>query len=147
MAFALFYAGADSQEIAASYQAARNNLSVADRFNIDAVWNGGLNTWNSAANLVYTVATDTWSDYCRNPYPSGPVDFSLCDKDTHLITISGNWARNAAAYGAVQGQPITKAGFVGLMHRLADADPLLSRRAFMHVLAEDIANTAREPMP
>src|SRR5215213_8041791 len=147
MAFALFYGGSDSQVIQDSYQAARTNLATADRFNIDSCWNGGLSGWNSDANRVYNAATDTWSDYCRNPYPSGPVDLSLCDQDTHLITISGTWARSVAAYGAVQGQPITRAGFVGLLHRLADADPDLTRRAYMHVLADDVSNTAREPYP
>ncbi len=148
MSFALFYAGADAQKIQDSYQAARTGLAAADRFNIDACWNGGLSAWNSDANRVYNAGPpEVWSDYCRNPYPSGPVDLSLCDQDTHLIAISGTWARSVAAYGAVQGQPITRAGFVGLMHRLADADPDLSRRAYMHVLADDIANTAREPFP
>lgn len=145
MAFALFYGGSDAQVIQDSYQAARTSLSANDRFNIDACWNGGLSTWNSDANRVYTAATDTWSIYCKRP--DGSVDFSLCDKDTHLITINGTWARTVAAYSAVQGQPITKAGFVGLMHRLADADPNLDRRHYMHTLAEDISNTAREPMP
>lgn len=147
MSFALFYNGSDSQKIQDSYQAARSSLPVADRFNIDACWNAGLSAWANDSNRVYNALNDTWSDYCRNPYPTGPVDLSLCDKDTHLIVISGTWARTASAYGAVSGAQITKAGFVGLMHRMADADPDLTRRSYMHVLAEDISNTAREPFP
>ncbi len=146
MSLALFYGGSDSQIIQDSYQAARTSLAAADRFNIDAVWNSGLSAWNTNANRVYSAGPpETWSPYCNGP--DGLVDRSLCDTDTHLIAISGTWARNVAAYGAVQGQPITKAGFVGLMHRLADADPDLNRRIYMHNLAGDIANTAREPYP
>ena len=145
MTFALFYNGADSQRIQDSYQAARTSLSNNDRPNIDAVWNAGLSTWNSDANRVYSPGPpETWSSYC---FRNDVLDTGLCDQDTHLIVINGTWARTVAAYGATAGQPITKAGFVGLMHRLADADPDATRRTYMHTLAEDIAATAREPYP
>ncbi len=147
MSFALFYNGTDSTVIQDSYQAARTSLAVADRFNIDAVWNGGLSTWNTAANRVYNAGPpETWSPYCNGP--DGLTDFSLCDKDTHLIAISGTWARSVAAYGAVQGQPITKAGFVGLLKRMGAADPNTSRGGWIaNALADDLAATAIEPFP
>jgi len=145
MAFALFYNGSDSQVIQDSYTAGRSSLSNNDRQNIDAAWNAGLSAWNSAGNLVYSAGPpEAWSSYC---YRNGVLDTGLCDQQTHLIAITGTWARSVAAYGAVAGQPITRAGFSGLMHRLADADPDLARRTYIHTLADDIAATAREPFP
>lgn len=146
MAFALFYNGDDAQRIADCYQAARTSLAAADRQNMDACWNAGLSQWSSAANLVYSAGPpEAWSSYCL--HPDGTVDRGLCDQQTHLIAITGVWARNAAAYGATAGQPITKAGFVGLMRRLGAADPDTTRGEWIVSLADDISATAREPYP
>lgn len=146
MAFALFYNGLDSQVIQDCYQAARTSLSNNDRLNIDAVWNAGLSAWNSDANRVYSAGPpEAWSPYC---VVNGVVDRSLCDTDTHLIPITGTWARSVAAYGAVAGQPITRAGFVALLKRLGAADPDTVRGGWIaNALADDLANTAREPYP
>jgi len=145
MAFALLYNGSDSQRIQDCYQAARTNLSSNDRFNIDAVWNAGLSAWNSAGNRVYSAGPpEVWNAVCLK---NGVVDRSLCDTDTHLIPISGNWARTVAAYGAVQGQPITKAGFVALLKRMGQADTADPVRGgwIANALADDLGSTAIEP--
>ena len=145
VAFALLYNGDDSQAIQDSYQAARTSLSNNDRQNIDAVWNAGLSAWNSDANRVYNPGPpEVWSPYC---FRNGSLDRGLCDTDTHLIPIDGVWARSVAAYGAVAGQPITRAGFSALMHRMADADPDGGRRGLIHSIADDLAASAREPYP
>ena len=147
MAFALLYNGSDSQIIQDSYQAARTILSNNDRQNIDAVWSAGLSAWNSDANRVYNVATGVWHTVCLQADGVTQIP-GLCDQDTHLIAISGNWARTVAAYGAVQGQPITRAGFVGLLKRMGAADPNTTRGGWIaNALAEDLANTAIEPWP
>src|SRR5690349_5592935 len=114
MSFALFYAGSDSQTIQDSYQAARASLSAADRFNIDACWNAGLSAWNTTA--VHALINGVWNQAC---FRNGVLDNGLCDDDTRIIVINGVWSRSVAAYGATAGQPITKAGFVGLIKRLA----------------------------
>lgn len=147
MAFALLYNGADSQVIQDCYQAARTNLSNNDRQNIDAAWNAGLSAWNSAGNRVYSAGPpESWSPYCLNL--DGTRKPGLCDTDTHLIAITGTWARSVAAYGAVQGQPITRAGFVALLKRVGSADPDTVRGGWiMNALADDLANTAVEPYP
>lgn len=145
MAFALLYNGEDSQRIQDCYQAARNALSNNDRLNIDRCWDSGLSTWNSDANRVYNAVTDTWSPYCL--LPDGTVNTGLCDKDTHAIAITGVWARSVAAYGAVAGATITKAGFVSLMQRMGAADPNTTRGNWIIGLADDVANTAVEPFP
>src|SRR5678815_1075814 len=99
MAFALLYNGSDSQRIQDCYQAARTSLSNNDRFNIDAVWNAGLSAWNSNANRVYSAGPpEVWNAVCLNP--DGTQKPGLCDQDTHLIAITGTWARTVAAYGA-----------------------------------------------
>ena len=147
MAFALLYGGADSQKIQDSYQAARTSLSNNDRLNVDAVWNGGLSGWNSDANRVYNTATGAWHPVCLEADGVTPKP-GLCDQDTHLIPITGTWARSVAAYGAVAGQPITRAGFVGLLKRMGAADPDTSRGAWIAgALADDLASTALEPYP
>lgn len=147
MAFALLYNGSDTQRIQDSYQAARTILSNNDRFNIDAVWNAGLSAWNSAGNRVYSAGPpEVWNAVCLNQ--DGTQKPGLCDQDTHLIQINGTWARTVSAYGAVQGQPITKAGFVALLKRLGAADPVVSRGLWIaNTLADDLANTAIEPYP
>lgn len=146
MAFALFYNGEDSQRIQDCYQAARTRISNNDRQNIDACWNAGLSQWSSAANLVYSAGPpETWSPYCLNP--DGTVNRGLCDQQTHLIAISGTWARSVASYGAVQNQPITKAGFVGLLKIMGSADTDTTRGNWIVMLADDIVATAREPYP
>ncbi len=146
MSLALFYNGQDSQAIQDCYQAARTILSNNDRFNIDGVWSAGLSTWNSPTNRVYSAGPpEVWVPACRNP--DGTPNTGLCDKDTHLIVINGTWARSVAVYGAVQGQPIHKAGFVLLMKRMGAADPNVTRGAFIGVIADDIASTALEPAP
>lgn len=147
MAFALLYGGADTQRIQDCYQAARSNLTAADRFNIDAVWNAGLSAWNSNTNRVYSAGPpEVWNAVCLNP--DGTQKPGLCDTDTHLIPISGTWARSVAAYGAVAGQPITRAGFVALLKRLGAADPDTVRGGWIeNALADDLANTAVEPYP
>lgn len=148
MSLAIFYNGSDSQTIQDSYQAARSSLAQADRQNIDACWDAGLSTWNTTAARAYNPATNQWSVACYSNVGSVlTLDTGLCDQDTRVIVINGNWARNVAAYGAVQGSVITTAGFVGLMHRMADADPNLARRNYIHTIADDIAATAREPYP
>jgi len=156
MSFALLYDGADSQVIQDSYQAARTTLPAADRQNIDACWTGGLSTWNSPGNLVYSPGPpEVWNPVCRNP--DGTPNTGLCDKDTHLIQIGGNYAANSGAatingvafpdYGARRNQAITKAGFVALLRRLAQADSDLNRRAYLQGIADDVVNTAIEPYP
>ncbi len=142
MSFALFYSSPDAEVIGQSYGAARTNLSNNDRQNVDAIWNAGLSTWNTSAIHVYNAQTQTYHSACGTP-----TDTGLCDEDTRLIVIAGFWSRSVAAYGAVQGQTITKGGMVGLWHRVADADPDIDRRTYMHTIAEDIAATAREPYP
>lgn len=140
----IFYSPEDRALIAASYQAARLNLGAnTDRRNIDAVWNSGLSGAETAP-LAFNPTSGVWSPACNGP--DGTTDRGLCDPDTRLITISGVWDRTVAPY-AVAGQPITKAGFVALWHRVADADPDPSRRSYMHTIADDIAATAKEPAP
>lgn len=144
MAFVLFYNGEDSQVIEDSYQAARTRMASADRQNVDACWNGGLSTWNTTAVRVYTPATAVWHAAC---YRGGVLDTGLCDADTRLIVVSGIWAANAAAYGAVRNAAITKTVFVALVGRMATADPDSARAAAIRALAGDIAATAVEPWP
>lgn len=142
MAFALFYNASDSQTIQDSYVAAAPNLVQNDRRNIDACWNAGINTWNTTA--VRALNLGIWHPAC---FVNGTLDNGLCDEDTRIIVVNGLWGRTVAAYGAVNGQPIHKAGLVGLLHRMADADPDLARREYIHTIAEDISQTAREPYP
>ena len=139
----VFYSGGDADLMAASYQAARGNLTVNDRRNIDACWSAGLNTFASAP-VAYSGATASWSPACDGS--DGHTDRGLCDENTRLITIDGVWDRTAAPY-ATQGQPITTAGFVQLWHRVADADPDQERAAYMATIALDVAATAKEPSP
>lgn len=144
MAFGIFYNTVDSQRIQDCYQASRTALANNDRQNIDAVWTAGLSQWGSATNRVYSAGPpETWVSQCLNP--DGTPNLGLCDKDTHLIAISGTWARSVAPY-ATSGQPITKAGFVTLMQKLGNADPDQVRGQWIVGLATDIANTAVEPL-
>ena len=146
MAMALLYNGDDSQRIQDCYQAARSRMSNNDRQNIDACWNSGLNTWNSSANLVYSAGPpEVWDAICLNQ--DGTPKLWLCDKQTHKIVINGNWARSVAGYGAVQNQPIHKAGFVGLLKVMGAADTDTQRGNWIIALADDINNTAIEPLP
>jgi hypothetical protein len=142
MSFAIFYNGNDSQTIQDSYLAARGSMSANDRQNVDACWNGGLNTWNTSAARAWNGTV--WHTAC---FVNGVLDNGLCDVDTRIIVINGTWARSVAAYGAVNGQPITRTGFVGLLKRMAAADPDPARSGYISTLADDIAATAREPFP
>jgi len=93
---------------------------------------------------VHVLVNGVWNAAC---FRNGVLDNGLCDDDTRIIVINGVWSRSVAAYGATAGQPITKAGFVGLMNRLAAADPNTVRGSYMVGIANDVADTAREPYP
>jgi hypothetical protein len=142
MSFAIFYNTDDSTIIQNSYLASRGALSANDRQNIDAVWNAGLSAWNTTA--THALVNGVWNAAC---FRNGVLDNGLCDEDTRIIVINGVWARSVAVYGATAGQPITKAGFVGLMRRLSAADADAVRGAYINALASDIADTGREPYP
>ena len=144
MSFMIFYSDVDAALIGDSYQAARLNLTNNDRDNIDRVWTSGLNTF-ATAPVAFNATTQQWSTACNNP-TTGQLDRGLCDTTTRLVTINGTWRRTVAPY-STQNQPITKSGFVTLWHKVADADPDLQRRQYMHTIADDIAATAKEPAP
>lgn len=142
MAFLILYNGDDAKAIQDCYQAARSHLTVADRFNADACWNAGLSVWNTTATHVYQ--NGVWNAAC---YRNGTLDTGLCDEDTRMLVVNGNWARNAPDYGAQSGQPINLAQFCAFVARFALSDPDPTRSIYLVSLSRDMLDTGIEPWP
>lgn len=122
MAFALFYNLADLTPL--MQQVNRQDFAARDRQFALALWNAGLNQWQTApiAPQQYRCATN-----------EATVEV-LCDDDMRIIVIDGN----------SQGQPITLAQTVTWLRSLQsymNVDPIV------FAVADDMVNTAVEPWP
>jgi hypothetical protein len=120
MAFACFYNLADLMPL--MQQVNRQDFAAKDRNFAVALWNAGLNIWQTAP-----IAPDQYR--CVTVETTGEV---LCDPDTRILVIDGN----------SQGQPIMLAQTVTWLRSLQsylNVDPIV------FAVADDMVNTAVEP--